>query len=195
LWRAARAAVVRGIEEEGTRPQNRWLDPAIDYAERAVAVRPGGLDGLYWRGVAAGRRAMNAGARYAVELAQIVYDDGHAILAVDSLHGGAHNMLGKLNYEVMRLSRLQRAIARLFLGNEALRDTSWENAEHHLRKAVEQRPELVMFQFDLGQLYRERGRRDEALAAFSRAVELPAVHPTDRSLQSRARRLLGELGS
>ena len=195
LWRAARAAVVRGIEQEGSRPQNRWLDPAIDYAERAVLARPDGVDGLYWRGVAAGRRALNASAGYAVELAQIVYDDAHAILAADSLHGGAHNMLGKLNYEVMSLSRFERAIARIFMGNAALNDTSWESAEYHLLMAAEQWPDFVLFHFDLGQLYRKRGREEEARHSFARAIELPAVHPTDRSLQVQARLLLDELGS
>ena len=60
LWRAARAAVVIGIEQEDERAQNDWLDPAIRLSEQAVIARPDGIDGIYWRGVAAGRRAMSA---------------------------------------------------------------------------------------------------------------------------------------
>jgi tetratricopeptide (TPR) repeat protein len=193
LWRAARAAVVIGIDEEGSRPQNAWLDPAMHLSQRAVALRPEGIDGIYWRGVAAGRRAMNASSGYAVELAEAAYDDAHTILAVDSLHGGAHNMLGKLNYEIMSLSRIKRAIARTFMGNDALDDTSWENAEYHLARAVEVWPDFVLFHFDLGQLHRKRGRRDEAVSAFRQALELPAVHPTDRELHAQARAALEEL--
>jgi tetratricopeptide (TPR) repeat protein len=195
LWRAARAAVVIGIGEEGSRPQNAWLDPAILHAERAVAVRPKGLDGIYWRGVATGRRAMNASPGYAVELAQVVYDDAHRILAADPLHGGAHNMLGKLNYEIMSLSRIKRAIARTFMGNDALDDTSWENAEYHLERAAAVWPDFVLFHFDLGQLYRKRGRRDEAIAQYRRVLELPMTHPTDRKLQEQARSALEEWGA
>ena len=195
LWRAARAAVVIGIDEEGSRPQNAWLDPAMHYSQRAVELRPEGIDGIYWRGVAAGRRAMNASPGYAVELAQVAYDDAHAILAVDSLHGGAHNMLGKLNYEIMSLSRIKRAIARTFMGNDALDDTSWENAEYHLARAVETWPDFVLFHFDLGQLHRKRDRRAEAITAFQRALQLPVVHPTDRELQEQARAALEELGA
>lgn len=192
LWRAARAAVVIGIDEEDNRVQNGWLDPALDYARRAADVRPGEIDGLYWRGVSAGRRAMNAGPGYAVELAQMVYDDANAILAVDSLHGGAHNMLGKLNYEIMSLSRVKRAIARTFMGNPALDDSSWEQAEYHLRRAAEVWPDFVLFHFDLAQLYRKRGNRDEAIAAYERALALTAVHPTDHRLQAQAREALAE---
>lgn len=192
LWRAARSAVVLGIAEDDHRDQNAWLDPAILFAERAVSLRPEGLDGIYWRGVASGRRAMNAGAGYAVELAEVVYDDAHAILAVDSLHGGAHNMLGKLNYEIMSLSRIKRLIARTFMGNEALDDTSWEDAERHLHRAAVVWPDFVLFHFDLGQLYEKRGRRQLAVREMLHALSLPAVHPTDVGLQEQARELLSE---
>jgi len=194
LWRAARAAVVLGIAEQGSRQQNAWLDPAILLANRAVELRPAEIDGIYWRGVASGRRAMNAGPRYAVELAEVVHDDAHAILAIDSLHGGAHNMLGKLNYEVMSLSRVKRLVARTFMGNEALDDTSWENAERHLRTAAEAWPDFVLFHFDLGQLYRKRGRREEAAREFAHALALPVVHPTDLGLQMEANEFLEEWG-
>lgn len=194
LWRTARAGVVVGIALEDNRAQNVYLDPALDFARHAVEVRPDGLDGLYWRGVAAGRRAMNASPRYAVELAQIVYDDAHAILEKDSLHAGAHNMLGKLNFEVMTLSRFQRAFAKLFLSNDALAHSSWAEAEAHLAKAVEVSPDFVLFQFDLGQLLERRGRDAEARAHLEEAVRLPAVQPIDPGLQEKAAALLEELG-
>jgi tetratricopeptide (TPR) repeat protein len=194
LWRAARAAVVLGIDAEGSRGQNAWLDPAMAFAERAVALRPDGIEGRYWRGVAVGRRAMNASPGYAVELAQVVYDDAHAILAADSTHGGAHNMLGKLNYEIMSLSRIKRGVARTFMGNSALDDTSWENARHHLERATEVWPDFVLFHFDLGQLHRRRGRREEAARSFMTALALEPVHPTDRKVQADARAYLEEWG-
>ena len=140
-----------------------------------------------------GRRALNAGNTYAAELAQRVYDDAHAILALDPLHGGAHNLLGKLNYEIMSLSRLERFLARLLVRKRALRDSSWENAELHLGTAVESWPDLILFHFDLAQLYRKRGRDEEARDALTRVSELPALHPLDPSLKEDAVRHLAEL--
>ena len=196
LWRASRAAVVIGIDIEQQDPneQNAWLDPALMWAKKAADVNPGHIDGLYWRGVSSGRRAMNAGPGYAVELAQNVYDDAHAILAQDSLHGGAHNMLGKLNYEVMAMSRVKRLVARTFMNKPSLDDTSWEQAEYHLTKAVEEWPGFVLFHFDLAQLYKKRGRREEAVREYIQAASLPTVHPTDRRLQRQAQEQLAEWG-
>lgn len=193
LWRVARAGVVVGLGKNDNRAQNLHLDPALHFAGLAVELEPDGIDGLYWRGVAAGRRAMNAAPGYSVELAQIVYDDAHAILEADSLHAGAHNMLGKLNFEVMSLSRFRRAIARMLMGNDAIKDTSWEKAEIHLTKAVEVSPDFVLYQFDLGQLHEKRGRDVEAAAYLEEAVRLPAVQPIDPLVQEMAASLLQEI--
>lgn len=194
LWRVARAGVVVGIGFENNRDQNRYLDPALHYAERAVRLRPHDVDALYWRGVAAGRRAMNAKPGRAAQLAQVAYDDAHAILRQDSTHAGAHNMLGKLNYEVMALSRVERLVARTFLGNAALDEASWRKAEVHLAKAVEAAPDYVLFQFDLGALYEKRGRDREAEVHLRRALSLPAAQPIDAGIQARAVALLEEMG-
>ena len=195
LWRAARAGVVLGIAEESLEAQNRWLDPAIGYGDRAVAERPEGIDGLYWRGAAEGRRAMNAGPSYGADLAQRVYDGAHTILALDPDHGGAHNLLGKLNYEIMSLSRVERFIGRVLVRKQALRDSSWESAELHLRAAAESWPDLLLFHFDLAQLYRKRGREEDARALLLRVTEMVPLHPSDAAFQDDARRHLEELGS
>jgi len=195
LWRAARSAVVLGLGEESIEGQNAWLDPAIVLGDRAVAERPEGLEGLYWRGAAEGRRAINAGPGYSAELAQRVYDDAHAILALDPAHGGAHNLLGRLNYEIMSLSSVERFFGRVLVRTPALRGSSWETAETELRAAAEAWPDWVPFQFDLAQLYRKRGREDEARQAFRHVTEMVPLQPLDPALQAEARRHLEELGS
>ena len=57
-------------------------DPAIRLSALAITLRPDGIEGLYWRGFAAGRRAMNASV--VCSPAQIVHQDAHNILASDS---------------------------------------------------------------------------------------------------------------
>ncbi len=194
MWRLARAGVVVAFGIENNREQNRYLDPALHYARIAVEMDPERLDGRYWRGVAAGRRALNAAPSYASELAQIAYEDAHAILAVEPDHAGAHNLLGKLHYEVMSLSRLERILARLFMGNAAIREASWDEAEHHLARAVESAPDLVLFRYDLGALYEKRDRYEEAATHLREAVRLPAAEYIDAGVQEEAASLLERLG-
>lgn len=195
LWRAARAAVVVGVVREGITAQNEFLDPAIVLGDRAVAVRPDGIDGLYWRGAAEGRRALNAGNDYASRLVQRVFDDAHAILALDSLHAGAHNLLGRVNYEIMVLSRVERMLARMLMNNRALQESSWDSAALHLRRAAELEPDNVLYWLDLAQLYVRRGRDDDARTVLNRVIEMHSVHPPDDVFKDTARRWLGELDS
>ncbi|HET9949470.1 MAG TPA: hypothetical protein VFQ22_11155, partial [Longimicrobiales bacterium] len=110
LWRAERARVMAGMAEKEIPDQNHWYDEAIRLGDRAVALRPDGIEALHWRGAALGRRALNASAGYAAELAQRLFDDAHAILALDPDHAGAHNLLGQLFVQVMSLSRIERFI-------------------------------------------------------------------------------------
>jgi tetratricopeptide (TPR) repeat protein len=193
LWRASRAAVVIGIIRDGIAYQNEYLDPAIVLGDRAVAERPQGVDALYWRGAAEGRRALNAGNDYASRLVQRVYDDAHAILAVDSLHAGAHNLLGRVNYEVMDLSRVERMLARMLVSNQAIRSSSWDQAALHLRRAAELEPYSVLFWLDLGQLYMRRGRNEDARITLLRVTEMESIHPPDDKFKGIARRWLAEL--
>jgi hypothetical protein len=53
----------------------------------------------------------------------------------------------------------------------------------------------VLFQFDLAQLYRKRGREAEARTVLRRVTEMVPTHPPDASFQEDARRYLEELGS
>jgi tetratricopeptide (TPR) repeat protein len=195
LWRVARACLIMGAAGEGWRIQNSWFDTGMDFGDRAVDVRPDGVEGRYWRAAVTGRRAQNAAPEYGAKLAEISYQDAYTILAVDPDHGGAHNILGKIFFEVMSMSRFQRFVGRTFVRTQALRESSWEAAEEHLVAAAEDWPDWMLFQYDLAELYRKRGRKDEAMAAYARVTHMPVVHPSDETLRRDAGHALEELGS
>ena len=111
---------------------------------------------------------------------------------MDSLHAGAYHALGVLNYRVRRLSGLERWVARNFLGGEVMNLTSWEDAERYLTRAVELRPEYILFRLDLGRMYLNRDRKEEARSQFQRVLELPVLEPPDPRFQAIAERRLAE---
>ena len=195
LWKSVRACLVLGSAGEGWRNQNPWLDLGMELGNRSVELRPEGIEGRYWRAAITGRRAQNAAAEYGAKLAEISYEDAYAILAVDPDHGGAHNILGKIFFEVMSLSRFERFVGRTFVRTQALKESSWEAAEEHLEAAAQDWPDWMRFQYDLAELYRKRGRKDEARAAYARVTHMPVVHPSDESLLEDAAHALRELGS
>jgi tetratricopeptide (TPR) repeat protein len=117
------------------------------------------------------------------------------MLAMDPSHAGAHNVLGTLQYEVMTLSRVERFLARTFLGeNEALRGSSWEGAEEEHRAAVALDPDAILYRYHLARTLRRRDRRDEALAELRMVLSLPPRYPVDGDVQDDARRMLRRMG-
>ena len=190
LWGAARSAVAQGLLSGGREIQKQWFKIAESYARRGTELEPDSLEALYWLLSAKGLRAVRSGGREASDLSREVYDLGHQVLGMDSLHAGAHHVLGVLNYRVQRLSGFERFIARNFLGGDVIGLTSWEDAERYLTRATELRPEYILFHLDLGRLYTRRDRMEEARIQFRRALELPLLEPPDARFQEMAERQL-----
>lgn len=192
-WRAARAALVLGVLEDAEASKHRWFETADAHATAAIAADSAGIDGLYWSAGSKGRLALYNGVRGAARLTQEMWDLTHRILAADSLHPGAHNLLGKLNYEVMRLSGWQRTLGRLLLRTDPLRDASWERARFHHETAVGQDSTTILFLMDLAQTCQYDGEPERAIELFERALELPSTYPVDDEFKRRIREFLADL--
>jgi tetratricopeptide (TPR) repeat protein len=192
-WKAARAAVSVGLLQPTEDEQNAWYRRGIVHGREAARLEPAGVEGLYWLAANQGRLAIQVWPRAQAAGALEVYRLARRLLTIDSLHAGAHNALGKIAYEVMRLSVLERLLARTLVGNEALAGASWEAAERHLKKAVEIDPEMPLFHLDLGRTYLDTDRLDLAGRHLMLALELPARHPGDALYKQEAAEALAAL--
>jgi hypothetical protein len=194
-WRAGRAAVALGMLAQEENEQNEWYRTGEAHAARALTADSLSMDALFWLTAAKGRRALNAGARDAARLGDEVWELAHRMLARDPDYPGAHNVLGTLQYEVMTLSRVERFLAKLILGdNEALDGSTWEGAEAEHRRAVALAPEAILYRYDLGRTLLRRGRTEEAIAELRTVLSLPHHYPHDSEIQGDARRVLARLG-
>lgn len=193
LWRAGRAALSLGVIARDADARRGWLDVGVGYAERARTLRPDDLDTTAWLAALKGRLALESdGSGDRARLAQEVWDLTGAVLAQDSTHAFANDIRGKANQEVMRLNRIQRFFARVFIGNDPLERSSWEQAEAHLRRAIESDPTVVLFYLDLGETYLLRGKREEAIATLVSGLALPIRLPPDGVFRAKMETLLAE---
>lgn len=192
LWRASRAAVAHGLIREAVEEQNEWYRRGADYGRRAVEARPSDrLEGHYWLAANAGLHAIQAPSPGTiVELGEEVRDAAEFVLARDPDHAGAHNVLGQLHFEIMKLSTVERWLGRLLLGSDAIAEASWEGAERHLERAAELSPSMIRYRLDLARLHLRRDRPEPAVEHLRAALRLEPVHPPDSAFQQRARRLL-----
>ncbi len=190
---AARAALMLGYGNADPDSTKAWLHQAIEYGEEAKALDPDGEDGRYVTLAARGRLALAEGLPDRARLARTIEGEARDLLAIDSLHAGAHNALGRIYFEVSRLSRVERFFGRAWLGGDLLGRASWESAEYHLRRAVELQPERNFHHLDLGALLVARKRYDEARVELTKALEVPLETPEQMGFRKDARRLLDEI--
>jgi tetratricopeptide (TPR) repeat protein len=191
LLKATREAIVAGIVSDDREVRDSWYRRGEQYAARAREVAPDDEAALYWLIAAQGRRAVHSPALTAARLGVSVYEGAQELLAGDSLHAGANHALGVLNYEVMKLSSLERFLARTLAPHRILRDTSWENAEFRLRRAVDLEPGFPLYLLDLGKAYFVEGKFELARETLQSLFELPPVDPpADAAFRAEAREYL-----
>ena len=117
------------------------------------------------------------------------------VLAIDSAHAGAHNVLGQLNFEVCARPAAYRFIAARLFGMSLVRQASWQLAEIYLADAVRLDPSMIRYRMDLAKLLSRTGRDEEASRMLRAVGALPRIHPFDAALQSEAASLLATLAA
>ena len=183
LWRAAQAGLIAGVLADDPEAEEFLFERARTHGEHAVALRPRGVDGLYWAAAATGRTALQHGPRTSTRMVQRVWDLATQLLAVDPEHPGAHNILGKLNQEVMSLSAFERVIGRLLFRIDPLREATWQRALDHHHRAVAADPDVVLFRMDLGVTYAALECWGAAREQLQAALALPREWPVDAYFQ------------
>lgn len=190
LMGGARAARDLGLlaPEEGR--ADRWLHEAEELARRAVEENPSGTEGRYRLAVVLSERAAREDPRDRIRLSREVHEHARALLERDSLHPGAHWVLGRWHTDVQRMRSFTRFIARRLPGGEVLEEASWDDALQHLERAVELAPERLEPRMALADAYLELERPDEAREQLREILERPTLEPVDPQLKQRAQELL-----
>lgn len=193
LWKAAREAVNVGMLSDDD-PDDSYRK-AAEYARAALDSEPEGVDARHWLSVALGRLALEEGVRTRVRLAGRIRELARSVLANDSLHAGAHHVLGQWHAEVRRLSGFERWFARKLLGGEDFDEASWEEARRHLERAVDLAPGMLIHRIELARIYLDIDRDGLARAQLEEVLVRPSVEPTDPLHKRQAREMLDGLDS
>lgn len=188
-WRAARAALYLGVLASGTDVENRWFRQAVDHAERALAARPDDREALRWALAAKGNLAVQTGVAESARLGGDASTLARRLLQIDPDSPEGHYALGKLEYEILKLSRLQRLLSRPFRKGE-LAQGSWPVALAHAEQAVRIDPGGTLYRLGLADILWRLGREAEAAAQLRTAADLPVRDAADRDYQARAELLL-----
>jgi tetratricopeptide (TPR) repeat protein len=195
-WRAALALIDVGAETPDSvksPARDSMYALAETYARRAVALRPDDADGHFVLADAIGRASLTKGKKERVERAREIRDEALKAIQLNPGHDGAYHILGRWNAEIMRLSGVQRFVAKNFLGGAIFNQASWNGAVANLERAVELDPQRIFHRLDLALVYIDVKRYPEAQIQLRRIAALPPTDPGDPGYKRQAAALLADI--
>jgi hypothetical protein len=140
LWKASREAVDVGAYNGDDKERERLYAAAELYARRAVEANPGDADGHAELARALGRKALSLGKKDQVKYAGDVRNSALEALRINPKNPTALHVMGKWNYEVLRLSGLTRFMAKTFLGGKVFDSANWDDAQRYMEESVANDP-------------------------------------------------------
>ena len=166
---------------------------AVSYARRAVAANPEGADGHFVLANALGRHALTLSRRERLRLAMEIRTEALRALGSDPAHAGAYHVLGRWHAEIMRLSGVERFVARTLMGGAIVELASWEEAERNLRFAVQHGPDRIFHRLDLARVLIDRGNAATAQDQLEAIGRMKLIEPMDTVYQREAAVMLQHL--
>lgn len=189
LWRVVRGQVDLGEEAQDNGKDGQaeaWFNKALATSRELVRLHPGQSNAHYYRALAVGRRALFAGGKEKVGLAQEIEREALKALEIDPRNGRAHGLIGRYYREMAHLGWVMRKAAETLYGD--LPKGGDEKALSHLRKATELEPGWVFAWFELAETLEVMGHQEEARKVFHKAASLPRTDHRDPLLKAEAAR-------
>ena len=156
---------------------------ALSYAQRAVALAPNDSEAFTSVAISYGKLLPLQGARD--------QDAVDRALRLNPSNDTALNVLGRWHRILADVSPIKRALAPLVAGK--LPTGSNEEAVRSLQKAVSLNPKRPMHHIELGRVYAQMERKEEARQELQKGISLPNMDKDDPENKEHGREALAEL--
>lgn len=178
-------------DQAGLEDKRRYAATALDFAQRATALKPADPVNVVSVAISHGKLALYSDTRTRVRYSRLVRVEAERALALDPDYAWAHHVLGRWHHEVAALGATSKFFVRLFYGG--LPAASDEEGIRHLQRATELEPGELTHWLELGFACAAAGRPDEARRHWAHGLALPSRSKPDEPAKRRAREALAKL--
>ena len=190
LWRLMRVYVTLGEVAPHTERETLYRK-AEQYGRLCVKADSSKAECHTWLAAALGNIALFVGGSTKIELANEIKAELEKALALRTDDDATYSILGSFYHAVGTVSWLERQLAWLLLGN--VPDGGFEESEAAYNRAIELAPDVPRHRYELGMLYVDWGRKEDALEMFESALKLPITAAGDTVARKRMFELIGDL--
>jgi tetratricopeptide (TPR) repeat protein len=190
LWRMARLMNVSAGTTTGEEKHDGYRE-AERYARECVAADSTVAEGHTWLAVSLGNLAMFEGSKAKIRLANEIKRELDRALVLNPNDDIAYSILGSFYRALGNVSWIERQLAAVFLGT--LPSGGFPEAEAALKHAIALAPGVLRHRYELGLLYADWGKDEDARRELQECLRLPPLLASDRNDQDRIRGKLRDL--
>jgi FimV-like protein len=188
LWRLSRTYVDIGEHlpmktDAEKQKQLEFYEKSLDYAKKAVTVNPNGAMGYTREAIANGRIALFRGIWESLSLVKQVKADCEKAISLDAASPAAYYLLGRTNVKVCEKAKFVRWPLGLGWAN-------MDDAIKNYEKAIELRPDFIMYRLDCARAYVEEEEYTKAREHLNKITSLSKEDEDDDVFRKEAAELL-----
>jgi len=164
---------------------------SLEYANRAATLAPNNAEAQLSPAISYGKMLPFMGSKDQVNAAPRIKAAVDRALELDPTNDNAWHILGRWNRVLADVNGVKRALAKALYGG--LPVTTNEAAEKCLLKAIEINPNRCIHHIELGRIYAEMGRKEEARKCIQDGLAMPNKEKDDPEMKEIGRQLLQKL--
>jgi tetratricopeptide (TPR) repeat protein len=164
---------------------------SLDYAQRGAELAPDNAEAQLSPAISYGKMLPYLSIAEQVDAAPKIKEGCERAIQLDPDNDNAWHILGRWNRTIADVSGIKKLLAGVVYGK--LPEASNEVAEKCLLKAIEINPHRAIHYIELGHIYVQMGRKDEARKYLEKGLAMPNQEKDDPEVKEIGRELLAKL--
>jgi len=169
----------------------RLGDISLEFANRAATLAPNNAEAQLSPAISYGKMLPFMGSKDQVNASPRIKAAVDRALQLDPTNDNAWHILGRWNRVLANINVVKRVLAKALYGD--LPVTTNEAAEKCLLKALEINPNRLMHYIELGRIYAQMGRKEDARKYIQKGLAMPNKEKDDPEMKDVGRHILEKL--
>jgi len=164
---------------------------ALAYAKRAAALGPDDSDAQLAVAICYGKLQPEETNAEKLETSRIIKSEAEKAIKLDPNSDLAWHVLGRWNMGFAEITGVKRALGELMYGKMPV--TTYEDAAKCFERAIELKPDCPMHSVELGRVYAQMGRKEEARQLIAKGLAMKETEKDDPETKRRGEEELAKL--
>jgi len=165
---------------------------SLEFASRAATLAPNNAEAQLSPAISLGKMLPFMSSKDQINASPRIKAAVDRTLLLDPTNDNAWHILGRWNRVLANISVVKRVLAKALYGD--LPVTTNEAAEKCLLKAIEINPNRLMHYIELGRIYAQMGRKEEARKYIQKGMAMPDKEKDDPEMKEIGKQILQKLG-